>query len=76
MKPENMLILAAALVLTAAVALATQTNTTSPKTTKASVHTASTSTVHHEMGTVASVTSNVLLLPIQCYYVRFNSEGS
>src|ERR1700751_5470211 len=62
MKPEKMLTLAAALVLTAGVALATQTKTTSPKTTNASVDTASTSAVHHEMGTVASVTSNELVL--------------
>jgi hypothetical protein len=62
MKPEKMLTLAAALVLTAGVALAIQAKTTSPTTTKASVHTASTSAVHHQMGTVASVTSNELVL--------------
>jgi hypothetical protein len=62
MKLERMLTLVAALVLTAGVALATQTKTTIPTTTNASVHTASTSAVHHAMGTVASMTSNELVL--------------
>jgi hypothetical protein len=62
MKLETMLTLAAALVLTAGVALATQSKTTNPQTTKASVTPTSTSAVHHEMGTVASVTSNELVL--------------
>lgn len=57
MKPEKMWTLAAALVLTVGVACATQTKTTKP-----SLTTASTSAVHHEMGTVGSVTSNELVL--------------
>jgi hypothetical protein len=62
MKPEKMFTVVAALVLTAGVALATQTKTTNPTTGKVSMQTASTSAVHHEMGTVASVTSNELVL--------------
>jgi hypothetical protein len=56
--------LAVALVLAGGVGIASQTSkTNTPKqTTQASMHKTSNSTLHHEMGTVGSLTSNELVL--------------
>ena len=62
MKRGKIFTLAVAFVLTAGVALATQTKTNTSKQAPASVKTTAASVMHHETGTIASLTSNQLTL--------------
>jgi hypothetical protein len=64
MRSEKVLIAAAALLLTAGVAIAGQTSSTNSakQTTPSSTQTKVNPAIHHRMGTVASLTANELVL--------------